>query len=119
MSLLEALIALGIAALIVAAGFESSRLAIERSAIATLNIEAATLAANSLASIDITDPEHFTHIEGRDDNKAISWMVDTEADETEFGPTAVAMTATARVARGGIVAEKTVSILKLKALTQK
>jgi hypothetical protein len=114
MTLLEALIALGIAGSIIVAGMQVSRLAAERAAIATLDIEAAAIAANVLAAVDVNNATNNEHLHGRDDDKGATWTVDILPNEPEFGTAAVDVTATVQIARGALVAEKTISNLKLR-----
>jgi hypothetical protein len=110
MTLLEALIAIAIATLTIVTGLEASRHAGERSAIAALDIEAATMAANLVVGADLAGPDH---LEGRDDRTGTQWTVALVANDPEFSPRAVDVTARVRIVRGGLVSEKTVSELRL------
>lgn len=117
MTLLEALVALSIAALVITAGIEASRDATERSALARLDIEATNRAASLLAAINPDDVRDSGTFIGHDANRGLSWRVDVDVDagNTEFGNDAIDVTASVHIARGGLVADRAISELKLKA----
>lgn len=109
MTLIEALIALAIATFTIGGTIEAARLAAGRSEISALDINAIRVAANLVATANVSRPGHY---EGHD--RDYTWRLDVIANEPEFGPSAVDVSATVRMTRSGFVSEKTISTLKLK-----
>lgn len=85
MNLLEALVALMMAAGVIAAGLEASYQAQARTALARLETEAVVRAEALLARTGAEIPLQTGHFDGADGN-SVRWALDIQRDESVKGP---------------------------------
>lgn len=119
MTLLEALIAVAIVTGVMATAIETFRLAVDRSMVAEMQVEATNLAESLLARSDEIDPTQ-TEQSVEDQRGTITWRIDrSEQRDRASKATLLKVDSNVRIARAGVVVQQELSTLKFKHVPSK
>jgi hypothetical protein len=112
-TVLETMVALSIGLGVMAGALEASRLAVTRTALAKLDIEAAIRAERLMSGVGAERPLTIGQSEGTDGNGTM-WVVNISRHGPETAaPGAFEVAATVTIKRGGLKARQHIAILKL------